>query len=151
MIAGPIVAEAQREQMREDLLLIEAKQVVLNTWRRCYVFNFFNRKAASSELTPADVQQRLAAGERLFILDVREPAEYAEGHIADSTLIPLGQLANHLSKLPQDRPIIAVCRSGNRSSVAMSVLTQAGFTNALNLRGGMLAWARNGLPVKRGK
>ena len=80
-----------------------------------------------------------------------EPDEYAEGHIAGSTLIPLGQLANRISKLPQDRPIVAVCRSGNRSSVALSVLTRAGFTNVLNLRGGMLAWARGGLPVKRGK
>ena len=115
------------------------------------MFNFFNRTADSSELTPADVQQRQAAGERLFILDVREPAEYAEGHIAGSTLIPLGQLANRISKLPQDRPIVAVCRSGNRSGAALSVLTRAGFTNVLNLRGGMTAWARSGLPTKRGK
>jgi len=115
------------------------------------MFNFFNRTADPSELTPADVQRRQAAGERLFILDVREPAEYAEGHIAGSTLIPLGQLANRIGKLPQDRPIVAVCRSGNRSSAALSVLTRAGFTNVLNLRGGMTAWARSGLPTKRGK
>ena len=114
------------------------------------MFNFFNRRADPSELTPADVQQRQADGERLFFLDVREPAEYAEAHIAGSTLIPLGQLAHRISKLPQDRSIVAVCRSGNRSSVALSVLTRAGFTNVLNLRGGMLAWARSGLPTKRG-
>lgn len=115
------------------------------------MFNFFNRKADPSELTPADLQQRQAAGERLFVLDVREPAEYADGHIAGSKLIPLGRLANHTSGLPQDQPIVAVCRSGNRSSVAQDVLKRAGFTNVLNLRGGMLAWARSGLPIKRGK
>jgi rhodanese-related sulfurtransferase len=115
------------------------------------VFNFFNRKADPSEVTPEDIQRRQAAGERLFFLDVREPAEYAEARIAGSTLIPLSQLANHISSLPQDRPIVAVCRSGNRSSVAMSVLKRAGFSNVLNLRGGMLAWTRSGLPVKRGK
>jgi rhodanese-related sulfurtransferase len=115
------------------------------------VFNFFNRKADLSEVTPADLQQRQVAGEQLYILDVREPAEYADGHIAGSKLIPLGQLANRISGLPQDRPIVAVCRSGNRSSVAQAVLKRAGFANVLNLRGGMLAWARSGLPVKRGK
>ena len=115
------------------------------------MFNFFNRKADPFEVTPADLKQRQAAGEQLYILDVREPAEYADGHIAGSKLIPLGQLANRISGLPQDRPIVAVCRSGNRSSVAQGVLKRAGFTNVLNLRGGMLAWARSGLPVKRGK
>jgi rhodanese-related sulfurtransferase len=114
------------------------------------VFNFFNRKADPSEITPEDIQRRQAAGERLFFLDVREPAEYAEARIAGSKLIPLSQLANHISSLPQDRPIVAVCRSGNRSSVAMSILKRVGFSNVLNLRGGMLAWTRSGLPVKRG-
>jgi rhodanese-related sulfurtransferase len=115
------------------------------------VFKFFSQKPNPSEVTPEDVQSRQAAGEQLFILDVRESAEFAEAHIAGSKLIPLSQLANHTASLPQDRPIIAVCRSGNRSSVALSVLTRAGFTNVLNLRGGMLAWARSGLPIKRGK
>jgi rhodanese-related sulfurtransferase len=115
------------------------------------VFNFFNRKADSSEVTPEEIQRRQASGERLFFLDVREPAEYAEAHIAGSTLIPLGQLAHRIGKLPQDQPIVAVCRSGNRSGVALSLLRRAGFTNVLNLRGGMLAWTRSGLPAKRGK
>jgi rhodanese-related sulfurtransferase len=123
----------------------------LKIFKESSVFNFFNRKADLSEVTPEDIQRRQASGEPLFFLDVREPAEYAEAHIAGSTLIPLGQLANRISKLPQDRPIVAVCRSGNRSSVALSVLARAGFTNVLNLRGGMIAWSRSGLPTKRGK
>jgi len=115
------------------------------------VFRFFNRKADPSEVTPEDIYQRQVAGEELFILDVREPAEYAEAHIAGSKLIPLSQLANRMTSLPQDRPIVAVCRSGNRSGVAQAILKRAGFTNVLNLRGGLLAWARGGLPTRRGK
>ncbi len=115
------------------------------------MFNFFNRKADSSELTPEDIQQRQAAGEDLFILDVREPAEYVEAHIGGSKLLPLGLLTNRMTDLPQDRPIVAVCRSGNRSSIAQSMLKRAGFVNVLNLRGGMLAWTSSGLPIKRGK
>ena len=115
------------------------------------MFGFFRRKPDPSEVTPEDVQRRQAAGEQLFILDVREASEYAVAHIAGSKLIPLSQLANRIAGLPQDQPIVAVCRSGNRSSVAMSVLKRAGFSNVVNLRGGMLAWARSGLPVKREK
>lgn len=115
------------------------------------MFNFFNRQADPTQLMPTDLQERLAGGEKLFILDVREPYEYAEGHIAGSTLIPLGQLANRAAKLPKDRPIVAVCHSGNRSGVAQTMLKRAGFEQVLNLRGGMAAWARGGLPIRRGK
>lgn len=115
------------------------------------MFNFFNRKSDESQVTPDEIQRRQAAGERLFILDVREPSEYSEGHIAGSTLIPLSQLAQRTAGLPKDRPIVAVCRSGNRSGVAQAVLQRAGFASVLNMRGGMIAWARSGLPIKRGK
>jgi rhodanese-related sulfurtransferase len=115
------------------------------------VFGFFHRKPDPSEVTPEDVQRRQAAGEQLFILDVRERAEYAEAHIAGSRLIPLGQLANHIASLPQEQTIVAICRSGNRSGAAMGVLKRAGFANVVNLKGGMIAWSRSGLPIERGK
>ncbi|HNP71604.1 MAG TPA: rhodanese-like domain-containing protein [Kouleothrix sp.] len=115
------------------------------------MFGFFNRKADPSQVTPEDVQSRQAAGEKLFILDVREPAEYAEGHIAGSKLMPLSQISQRSAGLPREQPIVVVCHSGSRSGVAQSVLKRAGFTNVLNMRGGMLAWARSGLPVKRGR
>jgi rhodanese-related sulfurtransferase len=84
------------------------------------VNRFFRHKEKDTigEVTPQEVQQRLAEGAPLLLLDVREPQEYAEAHIAGSTLIPLGQLSLRLNELPQDRPIVAVCRSGNRSGVA---------------------------------
>ncbi|MBK9712294.1 MAG: rhodanese-like domain-containing protein [Kouleothrix sp.] len=115
------------------------------------MFGLFGRKPDSSDVTPEDVQRRQAAGEQLYILDVRERSEYVDGHIAGSTLIPLGELANRAASLPKDRPIVAVCHSGGRSSTALSVLKRAGFTNALNMKGGMIAWTRSGLPIKRGK
>ena len=115
------------------------------------MFGFFKRSDDTTTITPEEVTQRQAAGEKLFILDVREPGEYAEGHIAGSTLIPLGQLAQRTAKLPHDRPIVVVCRSGNRSGVGQTVLERAGFENVLNMRGGMIGWARSGLPTRRGK
>jgi rhodanese-related sulfurtransferase len=111
------------------------------------MFNFFRAQPKQDEITPVEVQQRLAQGERLYLLDVREREEYAEAHIADSVLIPLGQLSRKLSSIPKDSTIIAICRSGNRSGVAADLLRRAGYSTVLNLRGGIIAWARAGLPL----
>lgn len=111
------------------------------------MFNFFRRQPRPDEITPVEVQQRLARGERLYLLDVREREEYVEAHIPDSVLIPLGQLSRKLNSIPKDATIIAICRSGNRSSVAVDMLRRAGYSDVLNLRGGIIAWARAGLPI----
>jgi rhodanese-related sulfurtransferase len=80
-----------------------------------------------------------------FLLDVREPGEYQQGHIPGSVLIPLATLPARLSELPRDRQIVAVCRSGARSGMAAEMLRKAGL-DALNMVGGMLAWRG---PVER--
>jgi rhodanese-related sulfurtransferase len=64
-------------------------------------------------------------------------------------LIPLGQLAARQGELPRDRELIMVCRSGNRSGTAAAQLRRAGFAPVRNMAGGMIAWARAGLPVER--
>ncbi len=82
----------------------------------------------------------------IILLDVREPWEYQEAHIAGVTLIPLGQLEARVSELP-DKEIYVICRSGNRSLTASNVLLQAGKTRVRNVQGGMLAWNAAGYPV----
>lgn len=111
------------------------------------MFNFFRRQPGPGEITPVEVQHRLARGERLYLLDVREREEFVEAHIPDSVLIPLGQLSRKLSSIPKDATIIAICRSGNRSGVAADMLRRAGYSDVLNLNGGIIAWARAGLPI----
>ena len=107
---------------------------------------------APGEITPAALQQRLKAGEQLYLLDVRSAEEYAgDGHIAGSHLIPLHELSKRSVELPHDQTIVCVCRSGNRSGVACSQLASRGFSPVLNMVGGMLAWNRAGLPAKRGQ
>ena len=106
------------------------------------MFNFFRAQPQHDDITPVEVQRRLAQGARLSLLDVRERDEYAEAHIPDSVLIPLGQLSRKLSSIPKDSTIIANCRSGNRSGVAADLLRRAGYSTVLNLRGGIIAWAR---------
>ncbi|PJF47864.1 MAG: rhodanese-like domain-containing protein [Candidatus Thermofonsia Clade 3 bacterium] len=82
-----------------------------------------------------------------FMLDVREPFEYAEYHMPGAVLIPLGELTGRLNEVPKDRPVVVVCRSGNRSQVGRNILKQAGFTAVTSMDGGMRAWRNAGLPV----
>lgn len=76
------------------------------------------------------------------VVDVREPAEYHEGHIPGAVNIPMGQLTSRLAELDRQRPVYVVCASGNRSSAMTEVLTAAGF-DAINVAGGTSAWIRS--------
>lgn len=105
--------------------------------------------SSTPELDAQAVSARLAEDQPPLILDVREPQEYRRGHIAGARPIPLGALAQRMGALPRDREIVCVCQSGNRSRAAVNQLAAAGY-QALNLRGGMLAWAGANLPVKTG-
>ena len=103
-------------------------------------------------ITPAEVQARLNDTDdtaRPLVVDVREPDEWAEGHIADARHIPLGQLAAHVQELPHDRDIVLVCHMGMRSERATVLLRRAGFDRAINMTGGMAAWENQRLPIAR--
>ncbi len=89
--------------------------------------------------------------EDALVLDVREDSEYRDGRIPKAKHIPLRQLKTRLGELQKykDRPIIAVCRTGSRSSHACSELRRAGFEKVNNLAGGMVAWEQAGLPKEK--
>jgi rhodanese-related sulfurtransferase len=79
----------------------------------------------------------------LFLLDVREPEEWAAGHIAGAVHIPMGELTSRLEEVPRTTRVVAVCRSGHRSAAVTSYLVRGGW-DAHNLTGGMMAWAAVG-------
>ena len=89
--------------------------------------------------------------EDALVLDVREQSEWADGHIGKAKHIPLGQLKTRLAELEKykDKPIVVVCRSGNRSGSACGTMKKAGFEKMYNLAGGMMAWEQAGLPRER--
>jgi glyoxylase-like metal-dependent hydrolase (beta-lactamase superfamily II)/rhodanese-related sulfurtransferase len=105
------------------------------------------------QLAAAEVAGQLASEKPPFLLDVREPEEYAGplGHICGSTLIPLRELADRVDELSAHKPgpTIAVCRSGVRSTTAAAILAGLGFERVYNLQGGMVDWNDQGLPVER--
>lgn len=101
---------------------------------------------------PRDISVTEASKQRdtgAFVLDVREPYEWNEGHIPNATLIPLGTLPNQLASVPKDKPIVVICRSGNRSQSGRDILLKAGFTNVTSVNGGMIAWEAARLPVTK--
>ena len=82
----------------------------------------------------------------IYVIDVREPSELADGLLPGAHSVPLGRLHLRLSEIPQ-RPILVYCASGMRSRQAASQLTRAGHREVTNMSGGYLAWKRLGLPT----
>ncbi|MBO8164016.1 MAG: rhodanese-like domain-containing protein [Brevibacillus sp.] len=91
------------------------------------------------EISPEELQERIRRGDKLQIIDVREPDEWEQGHIPQAKLIPLATLPVRLDELDRDTPIVMVCRSGARSWNATAYVQQFGY-RAENMAGGMLAW-----------
>lgn len=109
--------------------------------------------AHSGEMRSIDVRQAQEMKSRgVLLLDVREPSEYSSGHAPGSVLIPVGQLDQRLKEIQEyrDKPVAVICRSGRRSAAATEILQKAGFTDARNVEGGMIAWEKAGLPIVQG-
>ncbi|MCC7416748.1 MAG: molybdopterin-synthase adenylyltransferase MoeB [Acidobacteria bacterium] len=97
--------------------------------------------ARATEITAVEFKQRLDRGDRLTIVDVREPNEFQINRIAGSILIPLGEVpARCAVELNRDDEIVVLCKVGGRSAKAADYLRTQGFTRVLNLRGGILDW-----------
>lgn len=82
--------------------------------------------------------------DEVVLLDVREPDEWERGHIDGALHVPMGEVMARQAELPTHATIVCVCRSGHRSAAVTSALTRLGY-DAVNLEGGMLAWATAGL------
>lgn len=109
------------------------------------------RSTAIPQITPQEALRAVQSD--TLLLDVREPEELAAVRYGvDAQLdIPLSELPDRLDEVPRDRPIIVACQSGGRSTRAIQLLQDAGFTQLLNLDGGLGAWEAAGLPVERGE
>ena len=102
-----------------------------------------------NEFDSAELQQRLSSGEDMLLLDIRTEAEVAQGILPGAVHLPMHLLPLRLADLPKDRDIVLYCRSGARSYHACSYLVQQGYTNVINLRGGIIGWVRGGYQIGR--
>lgn len=111
------------------------------------LFDSLFRRPPIPTVTTEEVADKLRQGESYTLLDVREADEWEGGHIPGAIWIPLGELQQRLHELPNDREIVCVCRSGNRSAWATGLLAAHGY-KASNMQGGMLNWSGD---IERGK
>ncbi|WP_457641055.1 rhodanese-like domain-containing protein [Persephonella sp.] len=90
-----------------------------------------------------ELKEKIDNGEDFILLDVREPQEYEFSRIREkeAMLVPLMKLPTIIDRLPKDRPIYVICRSGNRSLQATLWLLEKGFKDVKNVEGGILAWS----------
>lgn len=98
---------------------------------------------------PRELAAALEAGGVQFI-DVREPVEYAESHVAGALLMPLGQLEARCGELAKSKPVMVMCQAGKRGAAAAEKLRALGFAEVRNLEGGILGWMAAGLPCVTG-
>jgi adenylyltransferase/sulfurtransferase len=104
-----------------------------------------------TEVEVEDVVRMLDEEVPPFLLDVREPWEWAVGSLADrgARLVPLAEVGARLAEIPRGRPVVVYCRSGQRSRTAARRLTEAGFDRVTSMRGGIRAWAERVDPAVR--
>ena len=81
------------------------------------------------------------------LVDVRADHEWEAGHIAGAKHVPLAELAERISEIDRERPVVVTCRGGNRSAMATAALAEAGF-DAAKLTEGVVGWAEEGLPLE---
>jgi rhodanese-related sulfurtransferase len=103
------------------------------------------------DIEPKELHKLLESGngDTPIVLDVREPWEFAQGHVPGAELIPLGELIQRVGELEQGRPVAVICETGSRSQSAAALLGREGFETIYNVLGGTSGWKRDGLPIVR--
>jgi len=101
------------------------------------------------EIDAPALKARLDAGEDIALIDIRSDAEVAQGILPDSEHLAMHLIPLRMQDLPKDKDVVLYCRSGARSYHACSYLAQQGINNVINLRGGIIAWARSGYEIGR--
>ncbi len=100
----------------------------------------------TTEIDVVGAQQLQQKGAQ--IIDVREPDEFATGHVKGATNIPLGQLTNRLKDIRTDETVLVICKGGNRGKAAQELLKQKNVADVRNVKGGMIAWQAAQFPIE---
>lgn len=141
VLAGP------EKDLREALLRLhrvgyKAQLVDIEKWKKAGL-----PLATSAMVPPQELHKQMQSKESPVVLDVRQPAEWMALRIGTIVNIPLSSLAQEAIKLDRSQPVVAVCNSAYRSTMAVGILERAGFKKIMGLAGGSEAWIEAGLPV----
>jgi thioredoxin len=113
------------------------------------VFMFSACKTDNASLTPTEFNDLLSSTKKKQIIDVRTPGEFASGYITDAKNIDIysADFKNQINNLDKSTPVFVYCKSGGRSSSAANMMLESGFKEVYDLKGGILQWANNDLPL----
>jgi rhodanese-related sulfurtransferase len=143
-----VTGDASMERIVDQSLLVGYERFAgrlqggIDAWRRS------GRELRRIDL--ADVERaRHLVRHGATVLDVREPDEYAAGHIAGAIHAPLGSLVANSYRIPRNRPVVVYCGHGERASTGASLLEAAGFRDLVNLNGGVGAWESAGFKLSQ--
>ena len=100
-----------------------------------------------NEIDSESLSKRLGEADDVLLVDIRTPAEMAQGIIPNALQLPMHLIPLRMSELPKDKDVVLYCRSGARSYQACAYMMQQGYGRVLNLRGGIIAWARHGYDI----
>ena len=131
------------EFVQNHPLLVGAFLLVLTAW-----VAYEARNSAASGVTSSQATQ-LINREDAVVVDTREAGDFKSGHIAGARNIPQSRIDDRMSELEKvkEKPIIVACKSGQSSGITVAKLTKAGFSRVYKLKGGMLQWQADSLPV----
>ena len=100
------------------------------------------------EIDSKQLERLITTDKTLFLLDIRSDSEVMGGMLPNSRHLPMHLIPVKLNEFPEDRNVVLYCRTGARSHHACSYLIQQGFNNVINLKGGIVDWARSGFDIE---
>jgi len=143
---GTPVAIAADTQAQVDEAFMRLARVGIETVKGFILFSDFEgEKKSVPQVAAIEVAKIIESENTVQFVDVRRPAEYANGHAANAINIPLDRLAREIDQLDPEIPTYVICQSGYRSSLGTSILENAGFMEVYNVTGGTNAWMDSGL------
>lgn len=119
------------------------------------VFALFVRNEVARggrSVTPQELVN-MVNNDKAVVIDVRDPAEYSQGHIVDAINVPHAAIAGRVSELAKykDKPVVLACKMGQHAGAAGTVLRKAGFEHVSRLKGGVTEWRNQNMPVVKGR
>jgi glyoxylase-like metal-dependent hydrolase (beta-lactamase superfamily II)/rhodanese-related sulfurtransferase len=147
-VGTPIVVAAETEEQVEEAFMRLAR-VGIESVKGFILIGSWNRPLGTVPQVSVEEAARVCSSvEGVQLVDVRRPAEHANGHAAGALNVPLDRIVRELDRLDPEKPTYVICQSGYRSSLGASMLKSAGFTDVFNVTGGTQAWFQAGLETE---
>lgn len=141
-----IVAETEEHVDEAVMRLARVGEESVRGW--ILIEDYSGERRSIEQVSVNEVNELAGANKAIQFVDVRRPAEYSAGHAVHTVNIPLNKLSREFDRLDPDAPTYVLCQGGYRSSLATSILENAGFKKLYNVTGGTKAWTDAGLPME---